>query len=81
MVAVQPAGEMELPNLNDEARTEIIKAHSQKRNDMPPYDKGAKEAELTWGFGVWRDPTSKLGSEFLYEDVAPRAGVSGRLRR
>jgi len=34
----------------------------------PPYDDWAKEAELTWWFGKWRDSKSLLGYDFLYKD-------------
>lgn len=39
---------------------------------VPPYDEWAKEAELTFWFGKWRDPKSALGFDFLYKDVAKR---------
>mmetsp|Transcript_479 Transcript_479/g.1146 ORF Transcript_479/g.1146 Transcript_479/m.1146 type:complete len:230 (-) Transcript_479:196-885(-) len=39
---------------------------------IPPYDEWAKEAELTFWFGRWRDPKSQLGFEFLYKDGKPR---------
>lgn len=39
---------------------------------IPPYDEWAKESELTWWFGKWRDTKSALGFDFLYEDKKPR---------
>eukprot|EP00440_Ansanella_granifera_P036165 gb/GFBE01039239.1/.p1 GENE.gb/GFBE01039239.1/~~gb/GFBE01039239.1/.p1 ORF type:complete len:236 (+),score=49.65 gb/GFBE01039239.1/:1-708(+) len=39
---------------------------------IPPYDEWAKEAEMTFWFGKWRDPKSQLGYDFLYEDGQAR---------
>lgn len=49
-----------------------VGARPKKPAEIPPYDEWAQEAELTWWFGDWRDPKTKLGIEFLYEDGAPR---------
>eukprot|EP00931_Biecheleriopsis_adriatica_P081238 TRINITY_DN54568_c0_g1_i1.p1 TRINITY_DN54568_c0_g1~~TRINITY_DN54568_c0_g1_i1.p1 ORF type:complete len:233 (+),score=58.32 TRINITY_DN54568_c0_g1_i1:40-738(+) len=39
---------------------------------IPPYDDWAKQAEVSYWFGKWRDPKSQIGFEFLYEDGMPR---------